>query len=666
MEKIGFIDNKPTRNSFMSRLKIGMRIGLLVVVIAVAIVSLGAIYSIGRLNMSTSLENRSQYSKLYETVQTVEIGALQMRRSEKDFFLRRDAEYVDKYDVAVNNVVSALDTMAGIPASMKVLSSIRRLQKGVAAHRAQFHKVSEMEQTLGLNEETGLQGDLRRAVHKVEERLRDAGLDALTVKMLMMRRHEKDFMLRGDEKYIKRVGQRGTEFAQMLEEADLPPVITQELNDLMMAYQDGFQLYAETAWLLQPEIKKLSSIFADLEPDFAIIQGVSNEGLRASGLKFSSDQTKTDYTFLFSCVLILVLSISLAIAVGRSMAGPVRKLTRAMAALAKGDMTVDVPMVGQPNEFGDMAGAVQVFKDNAIERAQLRGENERQQKARLERQSKIDGLISKFRNAVQTVLQTVNSNSQEMVTSAGHLAAITTQTSSQADTVSGASVEASTNVQAVASATEELSASIGEITQQVTQTKDVIGRAAKATGATDKKIQGLSGSAQKIGEVIMLIQGIAEQTNLLALNATIEAARAGEAGKGFAVVASEVKELATQTAKATDSISQQITDIQKETESSVTAIREITETMTNVSMSTEAIAAAVEEQGAATSEISQNIQSAADRSANVSDNIAVVQHAAGEGQKSVDQVLTAAHGVADHMTQLSGLVDEFLDGVAAA
>ncbi|MDN3721276.1 methyl-accepting chemotaxis protein [Roseibium salinum] len=299
----------------------------------------------------------------------------------------------------------------------------------------------------------------------------------------------------------------------------------------------------------------------------------------------------------------------LGMLVGKMAAKPIQKMTAAMTELAEGNQEVldaiEIPSPDRSDELGEMAGAVQVFKDNAIERFRLRTEREAELQAQVVRQKRIEELITSFRGAVREVLEVVASNTGQMKATAESLLDLANETSSQANNVSAASEQASANVQSVASASEEMNSSINEIARQISQTKETVERANSATSETNVKIGGLAESAVKIGEVISLIQDIAEQTNLLALNATIEAARAGEAGKGFAVVAAEVKELATQTSKATDSISAQIAGIQAETESAVQAIGIITGTMQEILGATEAIAASVEEQSAATSEISE-------------------------------------------------------------
>ena len=286
----------------------------------------------------------------------------------------------------------------------------------------------------------------------------------------------------------------------------------------------------------------------------------------------------------------------------RSITRPLGTLVGTTLTLAGGDTGVEISGGDRKDEIGGMARAVAVFRDNAIDRGRLEEAARAEQAQREARQRRVDALIGQFRTSVSETLAAVGDNASRMDGTAKSLSGAATAASTRATGAAAASQQCSGNVQNVASAAEELTSSIKEIGVQVENATMVMRRAAELSKSSNGEIEALAGTAQKIGDVVGLIQAIAAQTNLLALNATIEAARAGEAGRGFAVVASEVKSLATQTAKATEEISQQIAAIQDSTTRSVESVRTITTTMQEVDGFTTAIAAAVEEQGAATEE----------------------------------------------------------------
>jgi methyl-accepting chemotaxis protein len=349
-------------------------------------------------------------------------------------------------------------------------------------------------------------------------------------------------------------------------------------------------------------------------------------------------------------------------------ARPMTRLNEAMGRIAKGETEVVIPGADRGDEVGDMAKTITVIRENAELSARAEADAQRLQETRgaAQRKAEMTKLANDFEGAVGAIIQTVSSASTELETSANTLSSTAARAQQQASVVAAASEEASANVQSVASATEEMASSVNEISRQVQESSRIANEAVDQARTTNDRVGELAKAASRIGDVVELINNIAGQTNLLALNATIEAARAGEAGRGFAVVASEVKALAEQTAKATGEISMQITGIQNATQESVGAIKQIGDTIGRMSEIASTIASAVEEQGAATQEISRNVQQAAHGTTQVSSNIGDVQRGASETGSASAQVLSAAQLLSQDSERLKSEVSRFLNTVRAA
>ncbi len=351
----------------------------------------------------------------------------------------------------------------------------------------------------------------------------------------------------------------------------------------------------------------------------------------------------------------------------RRVTKPLNAVTDTLTALADGRTDVEVQYADRADEIGAIARTIDVFKTNRIERRQLDAERLNSEKAATEQRKKeLNQFVEAFRTKIGGIIEQVMNSSHRFEQDAQQLSLTARSTAEMSGQSAEASRQASEHVRSAATASDELSQSITEISRRVQDSNSVAANAVKQAGATDERMAELSAAGDRIGDVVKLITSIAEQTNLLALNATIEAARAGDAGRGFAVVAQEVKNLAGQTAKATDEISAHIVNMQRATGESVEAIKAIGQTIERISEITASISAAVEEQGTATQNIAHGVQAAAGGTLEVAENIERVARNAGTNEMTSGQMLQSAKALSEVSIHLRDAVEEFLDSVRAA
>ncbi len=379
------------------------------------------------------------------------------------------------------------------------------------------------------------------------------------------------------------------------------------------------------------------------------VQGILYVGIEKA--KVAAVAGAIEMRIAIAGLIVAVLAAILLAVFLRRQLGPFHDLGDTIEQFVDRDFSGEVPHSSRGDEVGIIAKGLMRWREtaqqiNIAEDAKLEAERQANQA----RQDQREALASELDASVGEIIASVRKANQDMVKSARKMSESADHSITQSRHVSNAANNAAENVQNVASATEELSASINNIGGQVAESTAISTTAVEEASRANEMVSGLAVAAERIGEVVNLINEIAAQTNLLALNATIEAARAGEAGKGFAVVAQEVKNLANQTAKATDEIAQQIGSIQSETHLTVEAIEKVTRTISSISGITDGISSAVAEQNAAVNEIASSAQNASSGSTEVVNTIDDVLHAVSDGG-------AAAGELEQSMTELSGRIE---------
>jgi len=459
--------------------------------------------------------------------------------------------------------------------------------------------------------------------------------------------------------------------------SDLDPGIKTRLVEKSHSDVQRFWNLTEQSFL--PALAKADTAaaaksYADITTAYTAHRAVIDEIVKQTNDDNAAAEAEATSRVKFFTIILWSISAFVLVVVGGGIAGvakgviqPIVRMTGAMQRLAGGELQSEIPSLGRKDEVGAMASALQVFKENALRVKDMEAaQTLSARKSEEARKAAMQQVAASFEKAVGTILKTVASASADIEASAGSLTRTAETTQELSATVAAASEQSSSNVQSAAAASEEMASSVEEISRQVHQSKRIALAAVEQAEQTNVRISELSQSANRIGEVVKMITAVAEQTNLLALNATIEAARAGEAGRGFAVVASEVKALSAQTAKATEEIATQVTQMQSATELSVSAIKEIGSTIAQISGISTAIAEAVEEQGAATQEIARNIQQAAVGATHVTGSIGEVNRGAVDTGVAAEQVHGLAVSLLAESNRLDGEVENFLQTIRAA
>ncbi|MGE5545354.1 MAG: methyl-accepting chemotaxis protein [Solirubrobacterales bacterium] len=380
-------------------MRVSARIAVIGAVTIASVLVIATIYLFGSAQVDEAERRREAALAEERVASAVAYGFLDSRRHEKDFLLRRDVKYAAALkDGTGPEVVQTLSKLAAAAPDKATADRVAALQAGYRRYLDQFDHVVQLQQRLGLDEKSGLQGALRDSVHRIESRL--AGVDApkLKVSMLMLRRHEKDFMLRSDTAYGDKLAEEKANFSALLASSSLPAADQSAISALLEDYSSAFRNYMSGSLTVAAEMKVLSDIFAEAQPILdAVVQEARAVAAEAAGN--AEARAKSTRTLILSAMAVVALAvIALVVAIARSIVNPIKAMTHAMAELAAGRLDAEVPARGRADEIGEMAAAVQVFKQNGIDKVRMEAEkqaaDEAARKAEAEQRAREAGIVA--------------------------------------------------------------------------------------------------------------------------------------------------------------------------------------------------------------------------------------------------------------------------------
>lgn len=348
-------------------LRINSRLHLISLILMISAFALGVTYTYGEHQKHVYMDKQVRSAEFAYLIQNIKIAYLKMQRAQQVLLLNNSSINTKRYIDAVLKVEMVFNRNEHVLNDASIKSYIKDLKAKIQIHNGIFDKISHLYVVNGLRENVGLQGELRTAIHQIEEQISKANLDSLTVKMLMMRRHEKDFIARKQEKYVALFGQQVEFFRTELRNSNLSLAYKDQLLKLLDTYTEKFHAFSIVSKTIDIKIGELNNIYDTMTPRFeALFEIASRSSQKIHKLAHISNQ-RTDNVLLGSGVLILLITISLVHFIGKSITTPIAKQTQAIKQLANGDTDIRIKHKNLNNEIGDMARAMQIFKNNASE-----------------------------------------------------------------------------------------------------------------------------------------------------------------------------------------------------------------------------------------------------------------------------------------------------------
>ena len=626
----------------------------------------GTVYFVGSRIETKKQEIADQSAALATDVAALSQDMLQAKQVATEFLLKQSQAAVDKHAAIIAHARGLVEAIGKLVAPLDATDPLRQATAfgaGINMYAIRFGSVASGQKNLGFNENEGLQGKLRDAVHKAEARLGEIDEPRLTVLMLMMRRHEKDYMLRGDENYGTELRKRVTEFEKLLATTAIPDDTKTELKQLIEAYQQSFMGFMVQRGSVQDDVDDLMTIYDRLRPSLVKVQEAAAR--RYAEAQLSAAQLRQN--LLYGTVFLTVLIGLLALYLGRNISRPIIQMVGAMQRLSAGDLDSALPKIKRNDELGEMAKALAVLREAAQEKSRLEQEaadqrqrhEEQRQRAESDRQRHNDertraaeeraqaadeqrqvvGLLAgglksladgdltvrledgltadyqRIRSDFNAALGRLQETVSDIAFATSEVAGATGEISASTNDLSRRTEEQAATLEQTSAALEEISATVkknAENAQAANQSAhtayELADRSGQVVVQAVEAMAGIETSSHKISDIIGVIDEIARQTNLLALNAAVEAARAGEAGRGFAVVATEVRSLAQRSSAAAKDIKNLIAASAGQVNQGVGLVNKAGQSLSEIVTTIKSVAALVAEVAGACAEQATGIE----------------------------------------------------------
>ena len=639
---------------WMDYVSVRGKILLLCVLFLLGICSVGILYWNGQSVVDTAFVQSRQHLAAANEARLFENRALILRELDKKFAASPSDEIVADFDVTFADAVASLKALETGQSADLLIDNLAVLSDALMIIGDSFHGGVTQQKLIGFTVDEGFVGainsltrNLSKKIKKAQRKNKKLDLNKLVQSVYQLDAAEKGYRLDPTDVQEGNFVGAIARIDRYLGRSGLDDGFKSEVSGITVEFNNIFNQLAAAKTARIALAERSAAQLDGIKPAVEAILLTVAEGAKHSDQTLANSRSRTARGMAIIIATTLLLGVCASLWIGASISRPLIRLGETMTQLASGEIDVDIPHTGGKTEIANMAKTVQVFKNNAKAQKDLETNQIEAQHSQQNREQITDDMIASFEDTIGQSLTEVRGVSGQLKSASDDLDqdanSVTGQALAAGKSVSGAAG----NIEEVAAASGELGDAMNVVIANAEQSTDVATRARVRVGETVQTMESLANAAGEIGEVVQLIRDIAEQTNLLALNATIEAARAGESGRGFAVVAAEVKNLATQTSKATDDIASRIDGIQETSTNAVAAIDGVRDVIEEMGTIADTVRQSVNIQRESIDQIGQNVAEAARES-----RVGV------EAMKQVEGAARNTQTAAGHVDDLAALVSQ--------